>query len=120
MKTAVAVVALALLVAAAGVENASASPGIRVRISNEMTRFYTEGYVWFARLDHAKARRVSGSSIVLRATPGRHVLHVFLRACDGNCSLLDPPDKRCSAVVHRGQTATYHLRNQGCAITVRG
>jgi hypothetical protein len=120
MKTAVAAVALALLVVAVVVGNAAASPGVRVRLSNEMTRFYIEGFVWFARLDHAKAKRVTGKSIVLRATPGRHVVHVFVRACDGNCSLLDPPEKRCAAVVHRGQTATYHLRNQGCAITVRG
>ena len=120
MKTAVAAVALVLSVVAVAVANAASSPGVRVRISNEMTRFYIEGYIWFARLDHAKATRVTGKSIVLRATRGRHVLHVFLRPCDGNCSLLDPPEKRCAAVVHRGQTATYHVRDQGCAITVRG
>jgi hypothetical protein len=120
VKTAVATVALASLMAAVAVANAASSSGVRVRISNEMTRFYTEGYVWFARLDHAKAHRVTGKSIALPATRGRHVLHVFLRPCDGNCSLLDPPEKRCAAVVHRGETATYHLRNDDCAITVRG
>jgi len=120
MKAAVAVVALALAVAAVAVANATSSSGVRVRLSNEMTRFYVEGFIWFARLDHARAKRVTGKSIVLRTTAGRHVLHVFLRACDGNCSLLDPPEKRCAAVVHRGQIATYHLRNDDCAITVRG
>ena len=119
MKTAV---ALLLLAAALAVGNATAAPapGVRVRLANEMTRFYIEGYVWFASLDHARPTRVTTSTIVLPARPGRHVLHVFIRPCDGNCSLLDPPDKRCSAVVRRGQKATYHLRNQGCAITVRG
>lgn len=118
MKTAL---ALAVLVAALAAGNASsAPPGVRVRISNEMTRLYIEGYVWFAKLDGTRARRVSGSSLVLPAGPGRHVLHVFIRPCDGNCSYLDPPTKRCAAVVRRSQKATYHLRDQGCSITVRG
>jgi hypothetical protein len=120
MKTAVAAVALALLVVPVAGGTTAAPSGVRVRISNEMTQFYIEGYVWFARLDRTKWKRVTGKSIVLSATPGRHVVHAFVRPCDGNCSLLDPPEKRCAAVVHRGQTATYHLRNQGCAITVRG
>ena len=118
MKTAV---ALTVLVAALAVSNIDAAPpSIRVRISNEMTRFYIEGYVWFLRLDRTKWKRVTGSSSALKASRGRHVIHVFVRPCDGNCSMLDPPEKRCAAVVRRGQTATYHLRNQGCAITVRG
>jgi hypothetical protein len=118
MKTAL---ALAVLVAAVAAGSASSAPsGVRVRISNEMTRFYIEGYVSFAKLDHARARRVSGSSLVLPARPGRHVLHVFIRPCDGNCSYLDPPTKRCAAVVRRAQRATYHLYNVGCSITVRG
>lgn len=123
MKTAVAAVAaaaLALPVAAVAVGNAAASPGVRVRISNEMTRFYIEGYVSFVRLDRTKWRRMTSASIALKASRGRHVIHVFIRPCDGNCSLLDRPEKRCAAVVRRGQTATYHLRNQGCAMTVRG
>jgi hypothetical protein len=63
VKTAVAV---ALLVAALAVGNVDAAPpSIRVRISNEMTRFYIEGYVWFLRLDRSKWRRVTGSSIAL-------------------------------------------------------
>ena len=112
-------VALALLVAALAAGNVDASPpSLRVRLTNEMTRFYIEGYVWFVRLDRTKWRRVTGSSISLKASSGRHVIHVFVRPCDGNCSMLDPPEKRCAAVVHRGQRATYHLRNQGCAITV--
>jgi hypothetical protein len=114
-------VALTVLVAALAVSNVDAAPpSIRVRISNEMTRFYIEGYVWFLRLDRTKWKRVTGSSIALKASRGRHVIHVFVRPCDGNCSVLDPPEKRCAAVVRREQTATYHLRNQGCAITVRG
>ena len=113
--------ALAVLTAAVAAGNASSAPsGVRVRISNEMTRFYIEGYISFAKLDHARARRVSGSSLFLPAGPGRHVLHVFIRPCDGNCSYLDPPTQRCAAVVCRGQRATYHLYNVGCSITVRG
>lgn len=116
-------VALALLVAAFVAGNVDAAPpSVKVRLSNEMTSFYIEGYVWFVRLDRTKWRRVTGksASIALTASRGRHVIHAFVRPCDGNCSNLDPPEKRCAAVVHRGQTATYHLRNQGCAITVRG
>jgi hypothetical protein len=45
--------ALAVLVAALAADNASPAPsGVRVRISNEMTAFYIEGYVSFAKLDH--------------------------------------------------------------------
>ena len=113
-------IALAVLVATLAVGDATAASGVRVRLKNEMTRFYIEGFVWFASLDRAKPKRVTGSSILLRATPGRHVLHVFIRPCDGNCSLLDPPEKRCSARVRPGRVATYHLRNAGCAITVNG
>jgi hypothetical protein len=114
-------VALALLVAALVAGNVDAAPPtVRVRLSSEMTRFYIEGYVWFVRLDRTKWTRVTGSSIALEASRGRHVIHAFVRPCDGNCSRLDLPEKRCAAVVHRGQTATYHLRNQDCAITVRG
>jgi hypothetical protein len=110
----------ALFVAVVVAGNASASSGVQVRLKNEMTRLYVEGFVWFARLDHGKTVRVKQASTVLPATAGRHVLHVFIRACDGNCSLLDAPEKRCAAVVHRGQIATYHLRDDGCKITVRG
>ena len=116
-----AALAIALGVAAVAAGNVhAAQPKIRVRISNEMTRFYIEGYVWFVRLDRTKWRRVTGSSIALKASPGRHVVHAFIRACDGNCSMLDPVEKRCAVVVHRGQKATYHLRNDGCTFTVRG
>jgi hypothetical protein len=114
------IVALTALVAALAAGNATASPGVRVRISNEMTSFYTEGYVWFASLDKARPKRVVTPTVVLPAGPGRHVLRVFIRPCDGTCSLLDPPQLRCSARVRRGQTATYHLRDRGCSITVHG
>ena len=92
-----------------------------MKLSDEqkLTRFI-EGYVWFVRLDRTKWRRVTGKSIALKASAGRHVIHVFIRPCDGNCSVLDPPLRRCAAVVHRGQTATYHLRDSRCLITVRG
>ena len=118
MKVAVALAVLVAAVAAGTVD--AAPPRVKVRLANEMTQFYIEGYVWFVRLDRTRWRRVTGSSIALKASRGRHVIHVFVRPCDGNCSLLDPPQKRCAAVVHRGQTATYHLRDQGCVITVRG
>jgi hypothetical protein len=113
-------VALTVLVAALAAAKATASPSVRVRISDEMTRVYIEGYIWFASLDRARPRRVATSAVVLPAGPGRHVLRVFIRPCDGNCSLLDPPQLRCSATVRRGQTATYHLRDRGCSITVHG
>jgi len=112
--------ALAVLLAAASVGHSAPAPGVRVRVANEMTRFYIEGYVTFVRLDRRKWKRLAGSSIRLAAGPGRHVVHLFVRPCDGNCSILDPPEKRCATVVHRGQVATYHLRDEGCKITVRG
>jgi hypothetical protein len=115
-------VALALIVATAVVAARAdaAPPKIKVRVSNEMTAVFIEGYVWFVRLDRTKWKRVTGSSIMLSASPGRHVIHALVRPCDGNCSVLDPPLKRCAAVVRRGQIATYHLRDQGCKITVSG
>jgi hypothetical protein len=114
--------AVVVFVLAAGVAagNANAATGVRVRIKNEMTHLYVEGYVAFASLDGAKPRRVTTASILLPAGAGRHRLHVFIRACDGNCSLLGAPQKRCSAYVKRRETATYHLRDDGCAITVNG
>ena len=62
-------VALALLVAAFVAGNVdAAAPSVKVRLSNEMTRFYIEGYVSFVRLDRTKWRRVTGSSIALNAS----------------------------------------------------
>jgi hypothetical protein len=47
----------------------------------------------------------------------------YIRTCDGNCSLLDPPSKRCSRVLRLGAgvvaTATVRLRDSGCRILVR-
>jgi len=117
MRTAI---ALALLLAGIAPGRADASSGVRVRFSNEMTGFYIEGYFWFASLDRVRPKHVAATSVLLPTRPGRHVLHVFIRPCDGNCSSLDPPTKRCSAPVRSGQTATYHLRDSGCTITVRG
>jgi hypothetical protein len=48
------------------------------------------------------------------------MLRVYIRPCDGNCSLLDPPQQRCSKTVRAGQRATYHLRDNGCRLTVSG
>jgi hypothetical protein len=111
---------LALLVAALTASNAAAASGVQVRVSYEMTGIFTEGYVWFASLDHAKPTRVTTRSVVLPAGPGKHVLRVFIRPCDGNCSFLDPPQQRCSATVRRGQKVTYRLRDQGCKLIVHG
>jgi hypothetical protein len=110
----------ALVVAGVVAGNASAATGVRVRVSYELTGFFTEGYVWFASLDHAKPKRLSGKSILLPARPGRHVLRVYIRPCDGNCSFLDPPQQRCSKTVRAGQRVTYHLRDNGCKLTVNG
>ena len=117
MKTAL---ALALLIAAVAAANVNAAPTVKVRLKNEMTSFFVEGYVSFVRLDRTKWRRVRGSSISVAASPGRHVVHAFIRPCDANCSNLDAPERRCAAVVRRGQVATYHLRDDGCMFTVRG
>jgi hypothetical protein len=115
VKAAVAAAVLAAILA--GAASAAAPPRIRVRLANEMTRFYTEGFVWFAALDRTRPKRIEGNAVVLRAGPGRHLLRVFLRPCDANCSMLDPPDMRCSAVVPQGRRAVYRLRDEGCTIT---
>ena len=120
MKTVVAIGLFAIALTAGFASASTASSGITVRLSNELEHYPAEGYVWFVRLDRGRTIRVTRATILLPATPGRHVLHAFIRACDGNCSLLDPVEKRCAAVVHRGQTATYHVRDLSCAITVRG
>jgi hypothetical protein len=112
--------AVALLAAAVLPASAAAAAGVHVRISYEMRGVFTEGYVWFASLDHAKPKRITVSSVFLPAKPGHHVLHVFIRPCDGNCGFLDPPQQRCSKIVHAGQRVTYHLRDNGCKLTVRG
>jgi len=111
---------LTLVAAAVVAGNASSAPGVRVRLKNEMTHQYSEGYVWFVRLDHGSWKRPKRASILLPATPGRHVVHAFIRACDGNCALLDAPEKRCAGVVHGGEMATYRLRDAGCKIAVSG
>jgi hypothetical protein len=110
----------ALLVAAFVAGNASAASGVGVRVSYEMSSFFTEGYVWFASLDGKTPKRLTGKSVLLPAKPGRHVLRVYIRPCDGNCSFLDPPLQRCSKTVRAGQKVTYHLRDNGCKLTVRG
>ena len=116
MKAAVAVAVLAAMLA--GVASAAPPPRIRVQLANEMTRIYIEGFVWFASLDRARPTPVEGKSVVLRAGPGRHLLRVYLRPCDANCSTLDPPGQRCSMVVPQGRRAVYHLRDDGCTITL--
>jgi hypothetical protein len=115
-----ALIAIGLLAATLAGSASAANPTVRVHVSNEMTGIYVEGYIWFVALDGAPPRRVTARSVSLPASRGRHALRVFIRPCDGNCSLLDPPVKRCSAPVRSGQTATYHLRDDGCRITVRG
>jgi hypothetical protein len=110
----------ALLATAVFAGDASAATGIRVRVSYEMSGLFTEGYVWFASLDGAKARRVTGKSVVLPARPGPHRLRVYVRACDGNCQFLDPAQQRCSRTVRAGQRVTYHLIDNGCRLTASG
>ena len=120
MRALAATLFLVAALAAAGSASSASASGVRVRLKNEMTHFYVEGYVWFVRIDHGALKRPKHASILLPAAPGRHVVHVFIRACDGNCGLLDPVEKRCAAAVRPGQVATYHLRDDGCKITVSG
>ena len=107
----------ALLVAALVAGNATAATAVRVHVSYEMTGFFTEGYVWFASRDGARAKRVTGKTVVLPARPGPHRLRVYVRACDGNCGFLDAPQQRCSKIVRAGQRVTYHLIDNGCRLT---
>jgi hypothetical protein len=119
VRRAAALAALAALVLVATAWS-SAAGTVRVTLDDRMTARPIEGYVWFVGLD--RAQRVSARSVPLRGT-GRHLLVSFIRSCDGNCGLLDPPSMRCSQVVtlHAGSTrrALVRLRNSGCRIVLR-
>jgi hypothetical protein len=90
---------------------------VTVKLSDELTQVYREGYVWFVGLDGKPARRVTGTRTVFKVKTGRHVLRSYIRPCDGNCTVLDPPVNGCSNYVRTGQTATVHLRNDRCTLT---
>jgi hypothetical protein len=114
---AAALAALVLLAAGWG----SVTGRVHVVLDDKMKARPIEGYVWFVGLDWA--RPVGVASVTLRGAAGRHLLVSYIRTCDGNCSLLDPPSKRCSRFLRLGAgvvaTATVRLRDSGCRILVR-
>jgi hypothetical protein len=98
----------------------AAAGTLRVTLDDRMKARPIEGYVWFAGLD--RVRPVDNRSLTLHGT-GRHRLVSYIRDCDGNCGLLDPPSMRCSRIVtlHAGGTrrATVRLLDSGCLILLR-
>jgi len=98
----------------------SSDPTLLVKLDDRMKARPIEGYVWFAGVD--RARRVTGRSLSVRPT-GRHDLVSYIRTCDGNCGLLDPPSKRCrhALTLRAGTTvhATVRLLDSGCRILPR-
>jgi hypothetical protein len=116
----------ALAVAALGLiggscaATASSDPTLLVKLDDRMKARPVEGYVWFAGID--RAQRVSARSLSATAT-GRHDVVSYIRACDGNCGLLDPPSKRCrrTLTLRVGSTlhATVRLLDAGCRILLR-
>jgi hypothetical protein len=73
---------------------------------------YVEGYIRFLRIrsDSGTAfegRWESDGRFERSLPPGSYVVTRYLRPCDGNCSLLDPPSERCSVrITITGASAT--------------
>jgi hypothetical protein len=98
----------------------SAGGGVHVALDDKLKARPIEGYIWFIGLD--KARPVRAASVTLHAAAGTHVLVSYIRTCDGNCGLRDPPSKRCARAVRVSslvRSATVRLRDSGCRILVR-
>jgi len=73
---------------------------------------YMEGYVRFLRIESAgrtvfDGRWDDGGPFRRTLPAGDYRVTRYLRPCDGNCSLLDPPSERCSlriTVAGHGET----------------
>jgi hypothetical protein len=133
----VAVTALAAASAAAAPGPAKAPPFgvLDIRLHRlPSTATYIEGAAWHIRVTgnlYGSVVRVYDAETLTenhfslrRVPPGRYTLTSFMRPCDGNCSLLDPPVDRCSGAVRVRARATtravVELRapGRGCRILV--
>jgi hypothetical protein len=126
---------LFLLVAAAGPAiptGATRSPPpsalvIRTKIATGRA-VYIEGALTYASVSdrHGQVlvtRRVDKRVTILLGT-GRYRLRSWVRPCDGNCSVLDPPTDRCARAfrLEPGQGLAATIRVQAarpCAISFR-
>ena len=136
MSRALHVLALGVLVVAAGIVAAAAVPGgvvngrLQIRqILAKNTPLPIEGaipVVAIVRRDGSLvAKRRLGlvrPSAAFSLAPGRYRLLSWQRICDGNCGTLDPPSDRCSRAftLHRSQRlrATITVRyGSGCRIS---
>jgi hypothetical protein len=95
---------------------------VRVTLDDRMQARPIEGYVWFVGLDRARRVPATARAVTLRGSGGHRVVS-FIRTCDGNCSVLDAPSKRCvrSVTLRAGvvRRATVRLLDSGCRILLR-
>ncbi len=114
-----AVAGLALLAGCGSRETAT----VRVSLETARSPVYIEGFKWYAGLAPDAPALVDGDSVVFERRPGRYALTSYVRPCDGNCGLLDPPTGRCSGTVAiPGDAAVAVLVTPGspCRIVRRG
>jgi hypothetical protein len=89
---------------------------------------YIEGAIQFYRVLSTEGKKikegeVSSKSPSVELEPGSYELVSYVRPCDGNCGLLDPPADECRAKfsIKPGQTL-YAVRQQTskgpCTLTV--
>ena len=95
---------------------------------------YIEGAAWHVRLSSNTfgavvnlfdAQTLTETRLTLRRVPaGRYRVTSYMRPCDGNCSVLDPPVDRCSGAVRvragRINRVIVDLRapGKGCRVRV--
>jgi hypothetical protein len=98
------------------------------------TGTYIEGAAWHVRVTGnfygSSARLFDAQTLtenhfsLRRVSPGTYTVTSFMRPCDGNCSLLDPPVDRCSGPVRVSSRATARVvvdlraPGRGCRIRV--
>src|SRR5262245_21172958 len=89
---------------------------------------YIEGAIEFYRLLSPEGKKVTDDSRIPKSAsveldPGRYELVSYVRPCDGNCDLLDPPMDECRATfsIASGQML-YAVRQQtstgACTLSV--
>ena len=117
-------IALALLGAACG---SSAAPGTDGTVSapadgrlvvteqGKEPCCYVEGYIRFLRIESGSGtvfdgRWEDGTAFTRTLPAGEYRVTRYLRPCDGNCTLLDPPSERCSIRIPVGGPGETHLR----------
>src|SRR5437867_3145659 len=106
---------------------------IRIAIPPTEGAYYYEGAYGYVRITTAASDEVFFKELTnyllpmfsqdMDLPPGAYLIESYVRPCDGNCGLLDPPTERCSTgfQIQTGKAATATITYKaglGCSISV--